>query len=98
MIALIEPGTPCLVLAPRDETYDDVMSGAMQVRARGALVIGVSSEPHEAFDHHIPVAELGAGTAILHAVVGQLLGYYAALLRGHDPDKPRNLAKSVTVK
>ena len=98
VIALIEPGTPCLVLAPNDETYDDIMGGAMQVRARGALVIGVSPSSHEAFDHHIPVADLGPATAIVNAPPAQLLGYYLALLRGHDPDKPRNLAKSVTVK
>jgi glucosamine--fructose-6-phosphate aminotransferase (isomerizing) len=98
VIALIEPGTPCLALAPHDETHDDVISGAMQVKARGASVIGVSSRPHEAFDYHVPVADLGPATAVLHAAVGQLLGYYTALLRGHDPDKPRNLAKSVTVK
>jgi len=41
VIALIEPGTPALVLAPRDETYDDVMSGALQMKARGAMIIGV---------------------------------------------------------
>src|SRR5206468_4825951 len=98
VIALIEPGTPCLVLAPRDETYDDIMAGAMQVKARGAMLIGVSPEPHEAFDYHVPVADLGPATAILNAPPAQLLGYYLALLRGHDPDKPRNLAKSVTVK
>src|SRR5438874_1106145 len=66
VIALIEPGTPCLVLAPRDETYDDIMAGAMQVKARGAMLIGVSPEPHEAFDYHIPVADLGPATAILN--------------------------------
>jgi glutamine---fructose-6-phosphate transaminase (isomerizing) len=98
VIALIEPGTPCLVLAPRNETYDDIMAGAMEVKARGALLIGVSPEPHEAFDHHIAVADLGPATALLEAVPPQILGYYLALLRGHDPDKPRNLAKSVTVK
>jgi glutamine---fructose-6-phosphate transaminase (isomerizing) len=98
VIALIEPGTPCLVLAPLDETYEDIMSGAMEVKARGALIIGVSPEPHEAFDDHIPIADVGPATAMLSAVPAQLLGYYLALLRGHDPDKPRNLAKSVTVK
>ncbi len=98
VIALIEPGTPCLVLAPRDETYDDIMSGALQVKARGGILIGVSPEPHEAFDYHIPVADLGPGSAIVNAPPAQILGYYLALLRGHDPDKPRNLAKSVTVK
>src|SRR5262245_1349689 len=98
VIALIEPGTPCVVLAPRDETHDDIMAGAMEVKARGALLIGVSPEADEAFDYWIPVADLGPATAILNAVPAQLLGYYLALLRGHDPDKPRNLAKSVTVK
>jgi glucosamine--fructose-6-phosphate aminotransferase (isomerizing) len=98
VIALIEEGTPCIVLAPRDETYDDIISGAMEVKARGALIIGVSPQPNEAFDYHIPVADVGPATAIVNAVPAQLLGYYLALLRGHDPDKPRNLAKSVTVK
>ena len=98
VIALIEPGTPCLVLAPRDETYEDIMAGAMQAKARGATLIGMSPEPHEAFDYHIAVADLGPATAIVNAPPAQLLGYYLALLRGHDPDKPRNLAKSVTVK
>jgi glucosamine--fructose-6-phosphate aminotransferase (isomerizing) len=98
VIALIEPGTPCLVLAPRDDTYADIVSGAMQLRARGAMIVGVSPEPDEAFDAHIPVADLGPAAALVQAVPAQLLGYYLALLRGHDPDKPRNLAKSVTVK
>jgi glucosamine--fructose-6-phosphate aminotransferase (isomerizing) len=98
VIALIEPGTPCLVLAPQDETHDDIMAGAMQVKARGAMLIGVSPSAHEAFDYHVPIADLGPATAIVSAPPAQLLGYYLALLRGHDPDKPRNLAKSVTVK
>jgi len=98
VIALIEPGTPCVVLAPRDETHEDILSGAMQVKARGGMLIGVSPEPHDGFDVWIPVADLGPATAIPSAVPAQLLGYYLALLRGHDPDKPRNLAKSVTVK
>jgi glucosamine--fructose-6-phosphate aminotransferase (isomerizing) len=73
----------------------------MQVKARGGMLIGLSPEPPEpndVFDHHLPVTDLGPATAILHAPPAQLLGYYLALLRGHDPDKPRNLAKSVTVK
>jgi glucosamine--fructose-6-phosphate aminotransferase (isomerizing) len=98
VIALIEPGTPCLVLAPRDETRDDILSGAMEVRARGAMLVGISPDPHEAFHHHVPVADVGPATAMVSAVPAQMLGYYLALLRGHDPDKPRNLAKSVTVK
>jgi glucosamine--fructose-6-phosphate aminotransferase (isomerizing) len=98
VIALIEPGTPCVVLAPNDGTREDVLAAAMQVRARGAVVIGVSPEPDRAFDHHIEVADLGEATAIVNAVPAQLLGYELAKLRGNDPDMPRNLAKSVTVK
>ena len=98
VIALIEPGTPCLVLAPNDETRDDILSSAMEVKARGGLIIGISPRPEDAFDLHIPVADLGEASGLVQAVPAQLLGYYLALLRGHDPDKPRNLAKSVTVK
>jgi glutamine---fructose-6-phosphate transaminase (isomerizing) len=98
VIALIESETPCLVLAPNDETHDDILSGAMEVRARGGTIIGIGPRHDEAFDFHIPIADLGEASGIVQAVPAQLLGYYLALLRGHDPDKPRNLAKSVTVK
>lgn len=98
VIALIEPGTPCLVLMPNDETRDDILSNALQVRARGAVLIGIGPEPHAGFDHHVPIADLPGPTQISIAVVAQLLGYDLATLRGHDPDMPRNLAKSVTVK
>src|SRR5262249_14608161 len=59
VIALIEPGTPCLVLAPRDETRDDILSGAMEVKARGGFLVGISPVADEAFHEHIPVADLG---------------------------------------
>ena len=98
VIALIEPGTPCLVLAPNDDTRDDILSGAMEVRARGGKIIGIGPNNDEAFDFHIPIADVGEASGIVQAIPAQLLGYYLALLRGHDPDKPRNLAKSVTVK
>ena len=98
VIALIEPGTPCLVLAPRDETHAAIISGAMEVRARGGWIVGLSPEPNEAFDEHIPVADLGDAAALVNVVPAQLLAYHLARLRGYDPDKPRNLAKSVTVK
>jgi glucosamine--fructose-6-phosphate aminotransferase (isomerizing) len=98
VIALIEQGTPCIALAPNDETRDDLLSGAMEVRARGAKVIGIGPREDDAFDLHVPHADLGEASSIVQAIPGQLLGYYLALLRGHDPDKPRNLAKSVTVK
>jgi glucosamine--fructose-6-phosphate aminotransferase (isomerizing) len=98
VIALVEAGTPCLVFAPDDETRDDILSGAMQMRARGGFIIGVAPTPAPAFDVHIPVERAGDAQPLVDALPAQLLGYHLALLRGHDPDKPRNLAKSVTVK
>ena len=98
VIALIEPGTPCIVLAPRDETYAAIISGAMEVRARGGFVIGISPVNNEAFDLHVPVADLGDAAGLVNVVPAQVLAYHLARLRGYDPDKPRNLAKSVTVK
>jgi glucosamine--fructose-6-phosphate aminotransferase (isomerizing) len=98
VIALIEPGVPCLVLAPDDETRTDAIASAMQVKARGGLMIGISPRPDRVFDLHIQVAALGEAHAIAGTVPAQLLGYELARMRGHDPDRPRNLAKSVTVK
>jgi len=98
VIALIEQDTPCLVFAPMDETHADILSGAMEMRARGGFIIGVSPEPDEAFHVHIPVADVGDAAPLVNVIAAQLLGYHLALLRGFDPDKPRNLAKSVTVK
>ncbi len=98
VIALIEPGTPVIVLAPDDETLGDVMAAAAQVKTRGAVVVGVSPLGHPLFDHHVKVADVGDATSIANAVVAQLVGYDLAVLRGNDPDMPRNLAKSVTVK
>ncbi len=98
VIALIERGTPCLVFAPNDETRADILSNAMEMRARGGFIIGVSPEGNEAFDVHIPVMDVGDAAALVNVIPAQLLGYHLAVLRGHDTDKPRNLAKSVTVK
>jgi glutamine---fructose-6-phosphate transaminase (isomerizing) len=98
VIALIEPGTPCLVLAPRDETFRAIVSGAQEIKARGGYIIGISPAVSDVWDLHIPVADVGEAASIVNAVPPQLLAYELALQRGHDPDKPRNLAKSVTVK
>ena len=98
VIALIEPGTPCVVLAPNDETFPSIVSGAEEIKARGGYIIGISPCPSDAWDEHIQVADVGEAASIVNAVPTQVLAYELALLRGHDPDKPRNLAKSVTVK
>lgn len=98
VIALINENTPCLVFAPNDETYHDVISGVMEVKARGGLIIGVSHQPNPLFDYYLPVSDSGNATLMANVVVAQCLAYYLALARGLDPDMPRNLAKSVTVK
>jgi glucosamine--fructose-6-phosphate aminotransferase (isomerizing) len=98
VIALIEKGTPCLVFAPNDETYGAALSGAMEMKARGGFIIGISFKSHEVFDYYIPVSDCGDASNIPNVIIAQLLGYYLCLKKGYDPDKPRNLAKSVTVK
>jgi glutamine---fructose-6-phosphate transaminase (isomerizing) len=98
VIALVEAGTPCLVLAPDDATRTDVLSGAAELRSRGGYIIGVGSAGDEVFDDFIEVPKSGLADVIVEAVPGQLIGYFAAHARGNDPDRPRNLAKSVTVK
>jgi glucosamine--fructose-6-phosphate aminotransferase (isomerizing) len=98
VIALVEAGTPCLVLAPADTTRTDVLSGAAELRSRGGYIIGVGSAGSDVFDDFIEIPDAGLANLIVEAVPGQLLGYHAALARGNDPDRPRNLAKSVTVK
>ena len=96
-IALIEQGTPVIVFAD-DETRAFSTSNAMEVKARGAFVIGVDSKPSPAYDFHIQIPALDDATPLLALLPIQLLAYYLALERGCDPDKPRNLAKSVTVR
>lgn len=93
-IALIEDGTPCLVLGEDRET----ISNATELKARGAKIIGVSSEKSDIFDEWIRVPDCDGAQAIATIVPIQILSYHLAILRGLDPDMPRNLAKSVTVK
>ena len=98
VIALIEKGTPVIFLNPEDETYDDTLSAAHEVKARGAYTIGISSKFNPVYDTFIKVKDCGNATVIPNIVIAQLIGYYLALAKGLDPDKPRNLAKSVVVK
>jgi len=98
VITLIQKGTPCFVLASNDEVKDEVLSSAAEIKARGGLIIGVAPFESNEFDILIKTPDLGDLTIFANIIVGQLLGYYLGLGRGTDPDKPRNLAKSVTVK
>jgi len=98
-LALIEKGTPVVAICPRDYTFDETLSNVAETKARGAFVIGVSDQPEQLFDEWIgipPVEEIFY--PLVSIVPLQLLAYHLAVARGLDPDKPRNLAKSVTVK
>jgi glucosamine--fructose-6-phosphate aminotransferase (isomerizing) len=98
-LALIEPGTPVVVICPADYTFPETLSNAMETKSRGAYIIGVSDKQSDIYDSWIKIPEVDEFLYPMVAVVPlQLLAYYLAINRGCDPDKPRNLAKSVTVK
>ncbi len=97
-IALIEKDVPVLVFAANDGVDKEMVSNAMEVKARGAEVIGISYQNNEVFEQYLPVADNGLLTPLSAIVYSQLMAYYIALDKKLDPDKPRNLAKSVTVK
>jgi glucosamine--fructose-6-phosphate aminotransferase (isomerizing) len=97
-IALISKGTPCITLIANDEVKQDILSNTIELKARGAQIIGIGPERFEVFDQWIRVPDVGVASPLVNLVPIQLLAYYLGVLRGHNPDMPRNLAKSVTVK
>ena len=98
VIALIEDGTPCIVFAAKDRSRAAVLSNAIEMRSRGAKIIGIGPEQEDVFDEYVHVPDVGYASPIVSVVPAQLLAYHLAIERGLNPDKPRNLAKSVTVK
>jgi glucosamine--fructose-6-phosphate aminotransferase (isomerizing) len=99
-IALIDENMPVVLLAPKDEVYEKVVSNMMEVKARGGKVLLFTDEPMAP----VLVEELFVFpkvptclSPLIATVPLQLLAYHIALLRGSDVDQPRNLAKSVTV-
>lgn len=101
-IALIDNEVPIVVLAPRDRLYEKTVNNLMEVRARNAPVIALVSEGDrglaELADEVFPIPEVHALLSpVPFAVALQLLAYHIAVLRGLDVDRPRNLAKAVTV-
>ncbi|MCC7192546.1 MAG: glutamine--fructose-6-phosphate transaminase (isomerizing) [Phycisphaeraceae bacterium] len=101
-IALIDDGMPVVFIAPQGSQYDKVVSNIEEVRARGGKVIAVATEGDTHIERyadsvvHIPAVP-EALQPLVSVIPLQLVAYHAAVLRGHDVDKPRNLAKSVTV-
>ena len=103
-ISLIEPGFPVVFVCPRDETHKTVIGNIMEMKARGASIIAVIEEGDEELkdlaDDYLEVPEgiPEVLSPVPYVVPLQLLAYYMAAERGHNPDTPRNLAKCVTVK
>lgn len=101
-LALIEEGTPVIALATQDNLYDKMISNIREVKARGGYIIAVSKDGNTSIDKsadkviYIPDT-IDDIIGILSIIPLQLISYYVALGRNCDVDKPRNLAKSVTV-
>ncbi|MDD5190396.1 MAG: glutamine--fructose-6-phosphate transaminase (isomerizing) [Dehalococcoidales bacterium] len=98
-LALIDRGTPVVAICPHDYTFDEILPNIAETAARGAYVIGVSDKFESLFNEWIripPVPELFY--PLVTIIPLQLFAYHSAVFRALDPDKPRNLAKSVTVK
>ena len=101
-LALIVEGVPVIALATQRNVYEKTLSNIKEVKARDAVVIGIAAEGDTELkkyvDHvmHVPASDEFI-MPILSVIPLQLLAYYAAITRGCDVDKPRNLAKSVTV-
>jgi glucosamine--fructose-6-phosphate aminotransferase (isomerizing) len=101
VIALVEKGTPVFGILSEVEESKDVISAMEQVKARGALAIGIGSKRYEkepVFDWYISTPQLDVVRSIGNVIPFQLLSYFLSVKLGNNIDKPRNLAKSVTVK
>ena len=101
-IALLDEGTPVVVVATNIHVYDKIVSNIQETRARGAHVIAIATDGNEDIQHHAnDVIYVPKSPAFLQAVLAtlplQLLAYRIARLRGLNVDQPRNLAKTVTV-
>jgi len=98
-LALIEEGVPVAVICPDDYTFSETLSNAIEAKARGAYIIGVSDIEDQLYDYWIKIPAVDRLFYPLVTIAPlHLLAYYIAKEGGKNPDKPRNLAKSVTVK
>jgi glutamine---fructose-6-phosphate transaminase (isomerizing) len=101
-LALVDNNMPVVVIAPNDALLEKVKSNMQEVRARGGeLFVFADADSHFTESEGVHVIRtprhVGVLSPILHTIPVQMLAYHAALLKGTDVDKPRNLAKSVTV-
>lgn len=98
-IALVEDGVPVISIATQDEVIDKVHSNIKEIKARGGRIILVTNQEESSLgDYVIEIPKVHKYLSpILTIIPLQLLAYYASVLRGNNPDKPRNLTKSITV-
>ena len=98
-LAMIELNTIVIVLNPEDETYDDTLHSVHEMKSRGAKIIGISNKSNDIYDYFIKLPLVNENLyPIIEIIPIQILAYYLALKKNANPDYPRNLAKSVTVK
>ncbi|HXX99242.1 MAG TPA: glutamine--fructose-6-phosphate transaminase (isomerizing) [Candidatus Bathyarchaeia archaeon] len=98
-LALIDRKSIVIIINPTDATYADNMASANEIKARGAVIIGVSDKPNDVYDIFIRIPSIKEPLyPLLEVIPFQILAYYLALGNKANPDYPRNLAKSVTVK
>ena len=98
-LALMDSSVYVIIINPNDFTYADTLTSAREIKARGAKIIGISDKPSDVYDHWIEIPTIDEALYPLIEIIPiQLLAYYAAIEKNTDPDYPRNLAKSVTVK
>lgn len=98
-LALMDSTVFVIILNPNDSTYSDTLTSAREIKARGAKIIGVSDVKSDVYDYWIEMPKISEVLYPISEIIPiQLLSYYAALAKDTDPDYPRNLAKSVTVK
>lgn len=98
VIALIETGVWTIVIVGDDQEDANILANAQEIKARGGKILGISPYHHQVFDDWLPFVSTQQANILSEAVLVQLLGLYLAKAKNLDPDKPRNLAKSVTVK
>ncbi len=98
-LALMDSNVYVLIINPNDSTYNDTLNSANEIKARGAKIIGISDKKSDVYDHWIEIPSIDEALySMVEIIPIQLLAYYAAIEKDTDPDYPRNLAKSVTVK
>ena len=98
-LALMDSNVYVIIINPSDSTYNDTLNSANEIKARGAKIIGISDKKNDVYDHWIEIPSVDEALYPMVEIVPiQLLAYYSALEKKTDPDYPRNLAKSVTVK